>query len=151
MSEHAIKTTVVGSYPVPSWLAALPSTPHLRDALLVVLKTQELAGIDVISDGELSRFDVNHPETNGMIEYFIQPLDGISTRLTRPQVAAFRQQTGMTFRTRPAGVVHSKISEGTLDLPGAWMSVKGLTGSFSQVHRHVTLYAGSNLVGSALS
>jgi 5-methyltetrahydropteroyltriglutamate--homocysteine methyltransferase len=127
MSQQVIKTTVVGSYPVPSWLAALPSTPHLRDALLIVLKTQELAGIDVISDGELSRFDVNHPETNGMIEYFVQPLDGISTRLTRPQLAAFRKHTGMTFRARPAGVAHSKISEGTLDLPGAWALVRGLT------------------------
>ena len=39
-----ILTTVVGSYPVPSWLAAQPSEPNLRDALLVVLKTQELAG-----------------------------------------------------------------------------------------------------------
>ena len=49
-----ILTTVVGSYPVPSWLAAQPSEPNLRDALLVVLKTQELAGIDVVADGELT-------------------------------------------------------------------------------------------------
>ena len=69
MSEPSIKTTVVGSYPLPTWLAAYPSVPNLRDAVLVVLKTQELAGLDVISDGELTRFDVNHPETNGMIEY----------------------------------------------------------------------------------
>jgi 5-methyltetrahydropteroyltriglutamate--homocysteine methyltransferase len=41
------------------------STPNLRDAIMVVTKTQELAGLDVISDGELSRFDVNHPETAG--------------------------------------------------------------------------------------
>ncbi len=59
---HQIKTTVVGSYPIPMWLGAMPSTPALRDAILVVMKTQELAGIDVISDGELSRFDPNHPE-----------------------------------------------------------------------------------------
>ena len=67
MSEPAVKTTVVGSYPVPSWLAAYPSTPNLHDALMVILKTQELAGLDVIADGELSRFDISHPETNGMI------------------------------------------------------------------------------------
>jgi len=34
------------------------------DATRVVLHTQEQAGIDVVCDGELSRFDVNHPETN---------------------------------------------------------------------------------------
>ena len=65
--SNRIQTTVVGSYLDPSWLAAFPSTFNLRDAVLVAMKTQELAGIDVISDGELSRFDVNHPETNGMI------------------------------------------------------------------------------------
>ena len=44
MTAPSIKTTVVGSYPLPSWLAAYPSVPNLRDAILVVLKTQELAG-----------------------------------------------------------------------------------------------------------
>ena len=63
-----ILTTVVGSYPVPDWLAAHPSEQGLLDAMAVILKTQENAGIDVIADGELGRFDVNHPETNGMIE-----------------------------------------------------------------------------------
>jgi 5-methyltetrahydropteroyltriglutamate--homocysteine methyltransferase len=124
---NSIQTTVVGSYPVPSWLAALPSSPTLRDALLVVLKTQELAGLDVISDGELSRFDVNHPETNGMIEYFIRPLAGIDTAVSREQLAAFRAQHGMGFRTQPAGVVTGPLGEGTLNLPAAWQGVKGLT------------------------
>jgi 5-methyltetrahydropteroyltriglutamate--homocysteine methyltransferase len=121
-----IKTTVVGSYSIPSWLAAFPSTPNLRDALLVVLKTQELAGLDVIADGELSRFDVNHPETNGMIEYFIRPLDGVSARLTREQVAEFRARSGMSFRAQPAGIVRAPIGEGTLDLPSAWRFVQPL-------------------------
>ena len=31
----SILTTVVGSYPVPAWLAAMPSTPALNDAILV--------------------------------------------------------------------------------------------------------------------
>ena len=86
MPEPAIRTTVVGSYPVPSWLATQPSTPNLRDAILTVLKTQELAGIDVIADGELSRFNVSHPETNGMIDYFIGPMSGIDTTLTREEL-----------------------------------------------------------------
>ena len=77
----SIQTTVVGSYPVPAWLAAYPSATHLRDAILVVLKTQELAGIDVVADGELSRFDVNHPDTNGMIDYFVRPLGGVRAAL----------------------------------------------------------------------
>lgn len=129
MPDPTIKTTVVGSYPIPTWLAALPSTPTLRDAILVVLKTQELAGLDVISDGELSRFDVNHPETNGMIEYFLRPLEGIAPRLGREELARFRAQPGMTFRTQPAGVVQGPIGEGLMNLPAAWEFVRPLTRS----------------------
>lgn len=127
MPSPTIKTTVVGSYPVPSWLAALPSTPTLRDAILVVLKTQELAGIDVIADGELSRFNVNHPETNGMIDYFVAPMAGIETQLSYAELQAFRAQAGMRFRAQPAGVVRGEIGPGLLNLPAAWELVKGLT------------------------
>src|SRR5947209_6329437 len=122
-----IRTTVVGSYPLPSWLAAMPSTLNLRDAIMVVLKTQELAGIDVVTDGELSRFDVNHPETNGMIEYFVRPLQGFDTRLSRAELERFRKQLGMEFRAQRAGVVRQKLGEGTLNLPAAYEAVKNLT------------------------
>ena len=126
MNQHSIRTTVVGSYPIPAWLPALPSRSALQDAVAVVMKTQELAGIDVISDGELSRFDINHPETNGMIDYFVQPLQGINTQLSRAEVDDFRRMTGMGFRTQPAGVVHCPIDEGTLNLPAAYEFVKYL-------------------------
>ena len=96
---------------------------------MVVLKTQELAGLDVIADGELTRFDINHPETNGMIEYFIRPLGGVDSALGRREIADFRAQQGMGFRTQPAGVVHGPIDEGTLNLPTAWSMVKPLTTS----------------------
>jgi 5-methyltetrahydropteroyltriglutamate--homocysteine methyltransferase len=122
-----IRTTVVGSYPIPAWLAALPSAVNLRDAVLVVLKTQELAGIDVVSDGELSRFDVGHPETNGMIDYFVRPLAGVRPALTRDELAEFRRQPGMGFRAQPAGVVVGPLGEGTLNLPAAYESVRPLT------------------------
>lgn len=127
MSEKSILTTVVGSYPVPSWLTAMPSRPTLRDAIMVVLKTQELAGLDVISDGELSRFDINHPETNGMIDYFVRPLEGVFSQLGREEREAFRRQTGMGFRTQPAGVVRAPIGEGTLNLAADYALVRDLT------------------------
>ena len=56
-----ILTTVVGSYPMPDWLVRAPSEQALLDATRVVIATQEKAGIDVVADGELYRFDVNHP------------------------------------------------------------------------------------------
>ncbi|MBZ0292815.1 MAG: cobalamin-independent methionine synthase II family protein [Anaerolineae bacterium] len=125
---HSIQTTVVGSYPQPNWLPVLPNSTSLRDAIMVVLKTQELAGIDVIADGELSRFDVNHPETNGMIDYFTGQMAGISKTLSREELQRFRDQPGMGFRARPAGVVREKIDEGLLDLTADYALVKTLTG-----------------------
>ena len=61
MKPPRIRTTVVGSYPLPDWLAAAPSEQALEDAMRVVLHTQERAGIDLVCDGELYRFDLNHP------------------------------------------------------------------------------------------
>ena len=115
-NSPSIRTTVVGSYPVPDWLVALPSQQALIDATKVVFKTQELAGIDVVVDGELYRWDVNHPDTNGMIEYFVRPMAGIRSALTRREVEEFRQVQGMGFRSVPAGVVEGPIDEGTLSL-----------------------------------
>lgn len=122
-----ILTTVVGSYPVPSWLRQARTREALRDATLAVLKTQENAGIDVISDGELSRFDVNHPETNGMIDYFLGPMQGVDTRPTRRDREDFRRGAIADYRLEPAAVVRGPLGEGSLDLPGDWERVRGLT------------------------
>jgi 5-methyltetrahydropteroyltriglutamate--homocysteine methyltransferase len=121
-----IQTTVVGSYPVPDWLAATPSEQALVDATRVVIHTQEQAGIDLVCDGELYRFDVNHPETNGMIEYFVRPMDGVRTRMRFDELVAYRSQRGMGFRTRPPGVVDGPIGPGALDLPHACARAKAL-------------------------
>lgn len=118
-STSRIKTTVVGSYPVPDWLTALPSEQALIDATRVVIHIQEQAGIDLVCDGELSRFDVNHPETNGMIEYFVRPMSGMRTAISFDELVAYRSQRGMGFRTRPPAVVESAVGAGTLDLPHA--------------------------------
>ena len=122
-----IQTTVVGSYPIPDWLAAQPSEQALVDATRVVLHTQETAGIDLVCDGELYRFDVNHPETNGMIEYFVRPLAGIRTAIRFDELIAYREQRGMSFRTRPPGVIDGPLGSGTLDLSSACARAKRLT------------------------
>jgi 5-methyltetrahydropteroyltriglutamate--homocysteine methyltransferase len=123
-----IQTTVVGSYHVPDWLAANPSEQALADATRVVIHTQEQAGIDLVCDGELYRFDVNHPETNGMIEYFVRPMDGIRTRMSFEELISYRSQRGMGFRTRPPGVVDGPIGPGALDLPLACARARAFAG-----------------------
>ncbi len=125
---EGILTTVVGSYPVPEWLVASPSDEALTDATRVVLHTQEAAGIDLVCDGELYRFDVNHPETNGMIEYFVRPMAGMRTEIDFDELQEYRKQTGMEFRRRPPAVADGPMGAGTLDLPGACGRALALAG-----------------------
>lgn len=112
----AIRTTTVGSYPVPDWLASLPSEQAVADATRVIFAMQRDAGIDLPTDGELYRFDVNHPDTNGMIDYFVKPMSGMRTQVGRSDWKAYAQQRSMTFRAKPAAVVEGPIGEGGLNL-----------------------------------
>jgi 5-methyltetrahydropteroyltriglutamate--homocysteine methyltransferase len=69
MNDQPIRTTVIGSYPFPSWLQF--ARRHLdafgrddikemqNDAVVAAIHDQVGAGLDVISDGEQSRFDFN--------------------------------------------------------------------------------------------
>lgn len=123
----SILTTVVGSYPTPQWLHGNTSRGALRDAIMVVLKTQELAGIDVVADGELNRFDPSHPETNGMIDYFISRMSGIRTRFSISDIDRFRADAQLTYRTDPAGIVHEEVGDGVLNLARDYDFTRGLT------------------------
>src|SRR5256712_11327891 len=127
MTAPRIQATLVGSYPVPSWLVAHPSEQALNDATAVVVHLQEIAGIDLVVDGELYRFDPNHPETNGMIEYFVRPMDGIRSEIRRADVEVFRSQAHLGFRKRPAAVVEGPVGEGTLNLVEAYERVAALS------------------------
>jgi 5-methyltetrahydropteroyltriglutamate--homocysteine methyltransferase len=76
-----LPTTVVGSYSVPEWLERLKndyyqnrlSWQHLSEicdvAIKAALKDQELAGIDVVSDGELRR--------DNDIDYLLARIPGV--------------------------------------------------------------------------
>ena len=121
-----ILTTLVGSYPLPDWLARAPSEQALIDATRVVIATQERAGIDLVCDGELYRFDINHPETNGMIEYFVRPMSGVRGDIAFSEWLDYSKGAGMRFRTRPPGVVEAPIAAGTLNLKLACARAKAL-------------------------
>src|SRR3954452_19013609 len=125
--EPAILTTTVGSYPVPDWLPALPSEQARLDATRVVFHIQRQAGIDLPTDGELYRFDINHPDTNGMIDYFVKPMAGVRSAVSRQDGIDFANLAGMGFRAEPAGVVEGPLSEGTLNLPRDYRRARSLT------------------------
>jgi len=123
-----ILTTTVGSYPVPAWLQSTPTEQALIDATRVVVDIQRQLGIDLPTDGELYRFDVNHPDTNGMIDYFIRPLSGVRAEVGRQEWSEFREMQTMSFRAKPAGVVESELGEGTLNLVSDCERAVGVAG-----------------------
>jgi 5-methyltetrahydropteroyltriglutamate--homocysteine methyltransferase len=69
MQPKALRTTVIGSYPFPAWLEL--AARHLdefgaadrrelqEDAVIAAIHDQTAAGLDVITDGEQTRFDFN--------------------------------------------------------------------------------------------
>ena len=69
MKTQPLRTTVIGSYPFPSWLefasqhldkfGANEFTELQDDAVIVAIHDQMEAGLDVITDGEQSRLDFN--------------------------------------------------------------------------------------------
>ncbi|MGH3973616.1 MAG: hypothetical protein ACRDS9_09845 [Pseudonocardiaceae bacterium] len=81
-----LPTTVVGSYSVPEWLERLKtdyyrnriSRTHLREihdmAIKAALKDQEIAGIDIVSDGELRR--------DNDLDYFLARIPGVRIPVT---------------------------------------------------------------------
>jgi 5-methyltetrahydropteroyltriglutamate--homocysteine methyltransferase len=88
------------------------------DATRVVFDIQRQAGIDMPTDGELYRFDGNHPDTNGMIDYFLRPMSGIRSAVGRSDHEAFRLRSHMQYRKKASGVVEGAIGEGGLNLLG---------------------------------
>jgi hypothetical protein len=69
MQPRPLRTTVIGSYPVPGWLEL--ASENLKrfgpvdlaelqeDAVVVAVQDQLRAGLDVITDGEQTRLDFN--------------------------------------------------------------------------------------------
>ena len=122
-------TTVVGSYPVPEWLKRSSDAEALEDALTVVIDAQRRAGIELIGDGELGRWDLERRAPGGMVERFVRPLDGVSATLTRGQLDAYRARADMAFRSAPPGVVVGPLGDGRLDLKGDWERARARTGA----------------------
>lgn len=109
-----LETTIAGSLPKPGWLAETEKLwPQWRldgaelerakrDAILVWLKEQEDAGIDIVSDGEQPRIHFVHG--------FLQHVDGIDwNRLTKMGIRDNRYVVDVPTVTAPVrrkGSVH---------------------------------------------
>ena len=81
MTLPILPTTMVGSYSMPGWLERLKTEYFSRrisrhdldeihdNAVRSAIKDQEMAGLDIVTDGELRR--------DNMIDYFVERLPGI--------------------------------------------------------------------------
>ena len=88
MKAYPLRTMVIGSYPFPSWLEF--ASQHLNefgsddvremqeDAVIAAIHDQISAGLDVITDGEQTRFDFNLS--------FYGYLDGIEMESKSPRL-----------------------------------------------------------------
>jgi 5-methyltetrahydropteroyltriglutamate--homocysteine methyltransferase len=91
VSAVALPTTVIGSYPVPEWLGQLKNdfyrhriSRHYLDeihemAIKAAVMDQQLAGIDIISDGELRR--------DNDVDYLLARIPGVD--IARPDKADY--------------------------------------------------------------
>ena len=140
-------TTIVGSLPKPAWLAVpeklwapwrLPAEvldEGKRDAVLVALKEQEAAGIDIVTDGEQTRQHFVHG--------FLETLEGIDfTRRVTIGIRADRYKAevptvvGPIRRTRPVHVADVRFARANtghrlkFTLPGPMTIVDTLADEF---------------------
>lgn len=123
--SNSLTITVIGSYTVPDWYPILQeavkagrlSPEAFRDAKSIAaraaIKDQELAGVEVVSDGELFRRDDNrYGPPNAMINYFAAKIPGFSKEI--------RPKTGITpvapEASLPAPVVVDRLEPVPLGL-----------------------------------
>jgi 5-methyltetrahydropteroyltriglutamate--homocysteine methyltransferase len=119
-----LPTTVVGSYSVPEWLERLKteyyqrriSAQHLAEihevAIKAAIKDQELAGIDIVSDGELRR--------DNDVDYFLARIPGVHIP-QRAKTDYFDYYDAEVTRPLPEGV------EATLGLADDFRFTRRLT------------------------
>ena len=105
-----LPTTVIGSYSMPAWLERAKndylqrkvSRHDLEDmydaARKAAIKDQEVAGIDIVSDGELQR--------DNMIDYFAERIPGVQVDLGSKRL----------YYDFYESVVRSKLASGSLGL-----------------------------------
>ncbi len=111
-----LSTTIAGSLPKPAWLAdpgvlwapwrldgdAL--TEGQRDAVRLVLRDQERAGIDIVSDGEQTR--------RHFVTTFIEALDGVDFQHKKTVRIRNRYDADVPVVTGPVARRHPVFREG---------------------------------------
>ncbi|MER6825087.1 hypothetical protein ABT352_03770 [Streptosporangium sp. NPDC000563] len=110
-----LPTSVVGSYPVPEWMERLKtdyyrgrmSYAQLQDlhdmAIKAALRDQEIAGIDIVSDGELRR--------DNDIDYFLARMPGIDIPRTSKDFYFDYHEARVVERLPPAATAPLMLAD----------------------------------------
>ena len=127
MSTAILQTTIVGSLPKPAWLAAPGQlwapwllegealAEGMRDAVRLVLRDQEAAGIDIVADGEQTR--------RHFVTTLIEHLDGVdfqnkkTVRIRNRYDADVPMVVGPVARTKPIFAAHAGFLRAETDRP----------------------------------
>lgn len=128
-------TTVVGSYSVPRWYEVLERDIEVgrmaREDMIdaqyratqAAVKDQELAGIDIITGGEMHRRANNrHAPPNAMLNHFWEKLPGFSKE-TRPKPITTKDPNVF----HPAAVCAGPITYADLGLVDEFRAVSAMT------------------------
>jgi len=142
MKTSLLQTTIVGSLPKPAWLAEPKKLwapwllqgealdEGLRDAVRLVLRDQESAGIDIVTDGEQTR--------RHFVTTLIENLDGVdfqnkkTVRIRNRYDADVPMVVGPVARTRSVFAEHARFLRAETDrqvkftLPGPMTMVDTL-------------------------
>ena len=138
LHKKLLPTTVVGSYSIPEWLERAKTDyfqrrisseylDQIHDVVIkAAIKDQELAGIDIVSDGELRR--------DNMIDHFTSRMPGVE----------IDQRAKPYFYDYYESVVRHKLPRGPLHLADEYQFVRAnttrpikfsVTGPFSLMRR----------------
>lgn len=127
VTDALIPTTMVGSYPRPRWYTRRLSNQDVREALMeqswreeyedavsAVLRDQEQAGLDIVSDGEIYEDDLVGGA--GWPEYAISRIGGLAGREESPMGGALDPSPILQhlFRAWPTPVITQAVSRGPL-------------------------------------
>jgi len=127
MSVPVLRTTIVGSLPKPAWLATPKQlwapwllqgaalTEGMQDAVRLVLRDQEAAGIDIVGDGEQTR--------RHFVTTMIENLDGVdfehrkTVRIRNRYDADVPMVVGPVARTHPIFAEHARFLRSATERP----------------------------------
>ena len=139
------------SVPIPFPTGSLPvprSGAHRRHAREPWRRRSRGAYRRRLVTASSKRFDINHPETNGTIEYFRAPDGRGAAEIGFEELIEYRKAGGMQFRARLRAST-TRLSSGTLDPPSA-SARAGRWRRDYQVHRHRPAHAGQDAAQQTL-